>query len=84
LGAARSIFWHSSKESRHRTIQDGQARGQAPGRALREKARDVPKCILEATGLSLADLQRPRHEIAALRQSLLNSRRLKMPSQASA
>ena len=43
------------------------------GRALQKKARDIPGCILEATGLSLADLHRLQREIAALRQRLLKS-----------
>ena len=43
------------------------------GRALRKQARDIPRCILEATGLSPADLRRLRREIAAMRQSLLKS-----------
>lgn len=40
------------------------------GAALRGKARDVPECILEATGLSLAALRRLQHEIVALRENL--------------
>jgi len=43
------------------------------GRALQKKARDIPGCILEATGLSLADLHRLQREIAAVRQRLLKS-----------
>jgi MarR family transcriptional regulator, organic hydroperoxide resistance regulator len=43
------------------------------GRALEKKARDIPGCILEATGLSLADLHRLQREIAAVRQRLLKS-----------
>jgi DNA-binding MarR family transcriptional regulator len=43
------------------------------GRALHRKARGIPPCILEATGLSLADLRRLVGEIKALRQSLLKS-----------
>lgn len=43
------------------------------GRALRKKAQDIPGCILEATGLSLADLHRLQREIAAVRQRLLKS-----------
>lgn len=41
------------------------------GRALQKKARDIPRCILEATGLSLPDLRRLLREIAALRGKLL-------------
>jgi DNA-binding MarR family transcriptional regulator len=41
------------------------------GAALRAKARDVPACILEATGLSHAALRRLQGEIAAVRANLL-------------
>jgi MarR family transcriptional regulator, organic hydroperoxide resistance regulator len=44
------------------------------GRALQRKARDIPRCILEATGLSLAELRKLQTEISALRQSLLKPR----------
>jgi len=40
------------------------------GRALRDQARETPRCILEASGLTLADLRRLQAEIAALRDSL--------------
>jgi MarR family transcriptional regulator, organic hydroperoxide resistance regulator len=43
------------------------------GRALQRKAREIPRCILEATGLSLADLRRLQRQVVALRQSLLKS-----------
>jgi DNA-binding MarR family transcriptional regulator len=43
------------------------------GRALHRKAREIPRCILEATGLSLTDLRRLHRQIAALRQNLLQS-----------
>jgi MarR family transcriptional regulator, organic hydroperoxide resistance regulator len=43
------------------------------GRALQKKARNIPGCILEATGLSLAGLHRLQREIAAVRQQLLKS-----------
>jgi len=43
------------------------------GHALHRKARDIPRCILEATGLSLADLRRLQRQIKAVRQSLLKS-----------
>jgi DNA-binding MarR family transcriptional regulator len=43
------------------------------GRALHRKAREIPRCILEATGLSLADLRRLHRQITALRQNLLQS-----------
>ena len=42
------------------------------GRALQKKAREIPRCILEATGLSLADLRRLQRQISAIRQNLLN------------
>ncbi|ALK08694.1 MarR family winged helix-turn-helix transcriptional regulator [Blastochloris viridis] len=40
------------------------------GRALRAKARVVPGCILEATGMSLEELRRLQGEIDALRRNL--------------
>ncbi|MEJ1977451.1 MAG: MarR family transcriptional regulator [Acetobacteraceae bacterium] len=40
------------------------------GRALREKALAIPDCILEASGLQAADLQRLQGEMAALRDAL--------------
>jgi DNA-binding MarR family transcriptional regulator len=40
------------------------------GRALREKALEIPGCILEASGLSIKDLRRLQAEIAALRHDL--------------
>jgi DNA-binding MarR family transcriptional regulator len=43
------------------------------GRALHRKAREIPRCILEATGLSLTDLRRLHRQITALRQNLLQS-----------
>ena len=43
------------------------------GRALQKKARDIPRCILEASGLSLADLRRFQRQISSLRQNLLKS-----------
>jgi DNA-binding MarR family transcriptional regulator len=43
------------------------------GRALQKKARDIPRCILEASGLSLADLRRLQRQISSLRQNLLKS-----------
>ena len=42
----------------------------AQGRALSRKAREVPRCILDATGLSLGDLRRLHRQITALRQNL--------------
>ena len=41
------------------------------GIALQKKARDIPRCILEATGLSLADLRRLLRAIVAVRGKLL-------------
>ena len=40
------------------------------GRALRQKARDVPGCILDASGLELDELLRLQGEIVALRSAL--------------
>lgn len=40
------------------------------GRALQEKARHIPGCILAATGLELADLVRLQREVTALRAAL--------------
>jgi DNA-binding MarR family transcriptional regulator len=48
----------------------------AQGRALQAKARDVPRCILEATGLSPAAMARLRSDIAALRESMLKADRV--------
>jgi MarR family transcriptional regulator, organic hydroperoxide resistance regulator len=43
------------------------------GRALQRKTREIPRCIFEASGLSLADLRRLLREIKAVRESLLKS-----------
>ncbi|MFG1230144.1 MarR family winged helix-turn-helix transcriptional regulator [Xanthobacter wiegelii] len=40
------------------------------GRALQEKARHIPGCILAATGLDLADVVRLQREVTALRAAL--------------
>ena len=40
------------------------------GRALREKARKIPGCILEASNLKLDELVRLQSEIVALRSAL--------------
>jgi DNA-binding MarR family transcriptional regulator len=40
------------------------------GRAMREKARDIPDCILEASGLEIDELRRLQSEIIALRTAL--------------
>jgi len=40
------------------------------GRVLREKARKIPGCILDASGLELDELQRLQGEIVALRSAL--------------
>lgn len=40
------------------------------GRALQEKARHIPGCILAATGLELADLVRLQREVTTLRAAL--------------
>jgi len=47
----------------------------AQGRAMQAKARDVPKCIGEATGLSSAAIERLRADIAELRENLLKAAR---------
>lgn len=43
------------------------------GAALRAKARDIPTCILQATGLTSTAMHRLLGEISAMRQSLLNA-----------
>lgn len=40
------------------------------GAALRPKARDIPRCILEATGLTAGDLTRLKAEVAGVRDAL--------------
>jgi MarR family transcriptional regulator, organic hydroperoxide resistance regulator len=42
----------------------------AAGRRLRAKAREIPGCILEATGLGVEELQRLLGQIVELRHSL--------------
>jgi DNA-binding MarR family transcriptional regulator len=42
----------------------------ARGRALREKAREIPGCIVEASGLDSNELLRLQNEIVALRSAL--------------
>jgi DNA-binding MarR family transcriptional regulator len=51
----------------------------AQGRALQAKARDVPRCILEETGLSPAAMERLRADVAALRETLLEADRARQP-----
>jgi len=41
------------------------------GRALQDKAKAIPACILEASGLDMDELTRLKTEIATLRSSLL-------------
>ncbi|MBW9062909.1 MarR family transcriptional regulator [Rhizobium herbae] len=43
----------------------------AAGRALQARAKTIPPCILEASGLEVEELARLKKEIAALRSSLL-------------
>ena len=43
------------------------------GRALHKRAHDIPRCILEATGLSLADLRKLQRDIVTVRQNLLQA-----------
>jgi MarR family transcriptional regulator, organic hydroperoxide resistance regulator len=40
------------------------------GRAMREKAREIPGCILEASGLEIDEFRRLQSEIIALRTAL--------------
>ncbi len=40
------------------------------GRAMQEKAREIPDCILEASGLKIDELRRLQNEIIALRSAL--------------
>jgi DNA-binding MarR family transcriptional regulator len=44
------------------------------GAALRAKARDIPGCILEATGLSADGLRRLQADISGVRDNLLKAR----------
>jgi DNA-binding MarR family transcriptional regulator len=44
-----------------------------PGRALRDKARDIPQCILGASGQTLQQLQKLQAELQALRSHLQDS-----------
>jgi DNA-binding MarR family transcriptional regulator len=43
------------------------------GAALRARARGIPTCILEATGLSAAAMQRLLDDVSAVRQSLIKA-----------
>ncbi|MHC8319693.1 MarR family winged helix-turn-helix transcriptional regulator [Pseudomonas sp. GB2N2] len=43
------------------------------GRALRDKARDVPQCILGASGMTLERLQNLQAELQVLRSNLQDS-----------
>jgi DNA-binding MarR family transcriptional regulator len=43
------------------------------GSGLREKARDIPRCILEASGLSIDAVRRLQADILGLRDSLLKA-----------
>jgi len=43
------------------------------GAALRTKARDIPACILERTGLSVRELDRLQTDITKLRENLLEA-----------
>ncbi len=45
------------------------------GVALRAKARDIPPCILEATGLTAEALHRLQASISAVRENLLDASR---------
>ncbi|MBP1861299.1 MarR family winged helix-turn-helix transcriptional regulator [Rhizobium herbae] len=43
----------------------------ATGQALQEKAKTIPACILQASGLDMGELTQLKTEIATLRSSLL-------------
>jgi DNA-binding MarR family transcriptional regulator len=43
------------------------------GSALRDQARDIPRCILEASGLSIDAVRRLQADILGLRDSLLKA-----------
>jgi DNA-binding MarR family transcriptional regulator len=43
----------------------------ATGRALQARAKAIPPCILDASGLEVEELARLKEEIATLRSSLL-------------
>ena len=43
------------------------------GRALRDKARDIPQCILAASGQTLEHLQKLQNELQELRSNLRDS-----------
>jgi DNA-binding MarR family transcriptional regulator len=43
------------------------------GRALRDKARDIPQCILGASGMTLERLQNLQAELQELRRHLQDS-----------
>ncbi len=43
------------------------------GRALQERAKSIPPCILEASGLEMSELTALKTEIATLRSSLLKA-----------
>jgi MarR family transcriptional regulator, organic hydroperoxide resistance regulator len=45
------------------------------GRAMREKARGIPDCILEASGLEIDQLRRLQSELVALRTALERNHR---------
>ena len=62
--------------TRHRNPTDERqvrVRLTASGARLRGKARGVPGCILEASGMSVDDLSRLQAEIWALRDNLLKA-----------
>lgn len=46
------------------------------GRTLKQDARAVPKCILDAMGLDLASVERLRDDLVSLRARLLTSERV--------
>jgi MarR family transcriptional regulator, organic hydroperoxide resistance regulator len=52
------------------------------GSALRDKARDIPRCILEASGLSIDAVRRLQADILRLRDSLLKASGSVVPANA--
>jgi DNA-binding MarR family transcriptional regulator len=64
---AVGLLTRSRDESDERMVR---VRLTPAGRALRAKARVIPGCILEATGMSLEELRRLQGEIDSLRRNL--------------
>ena len=62
-------------ERRRDSVDERQVRVKltAKGQALRKKAREIPSCIAEATGLSDTKLAKLGVDIVALRENLLRA-----------